>query len=90
MLRLAGMLREPRTRRFMEVLTTEPGMQLYTGNFLDGSERGKGGAVYGHRSALCLETQHHPDSPNQPHLSCTELRPGQLYASSTIYRFGVS
>jgi aldose 1-epimerase len=71
----------------MEVLTTEPGMQFYTGNFLDGSNIGKGGAVYKHRHGFCMETQHFPDSPNQPKFPSTILRPGKQYQSTTIYRF---
>jgi len=71
----------------MEVLTTEPGMQFYTGNFLDGSHVGKEGAVYGHRSAFCMETQHFPDTPNQADFPSTVLRPGETYATTTIYRF---
>lgn len=77
----------PRSGRVMEVRTTEPGVQFYTGNFLDGSLRGKGGKVYGHRSGLCLETQHFPDSPNRPEFPSTVLRPGEKYTSTTIYRF---
>lgn len=73
----------------MKVYTTEPGVQFYTGNFLDGSIVGKGGVVYGKRSALCLETQHYPDSPNQENFPSTLLRPGETYRSSTAYRFQV-
>ena len=87
-LRHAATLREKRSGRFMEVLSTEPGMQFYTGNFLDGSERGKGGAVYAYRNGLCLETQHYPDTPNQPQFPTTLLRPGEVYSTTTIYRFG--
>lgn len=87
-LRHAATVSEPGSGRFMEVLTTEPGMQFYTGNFLDGTERGKDGAVYGHRSGLCLETQHFPDSPNRPEFPSTLLRPGDEYRSTTVYRFG--
>ena len=65
-LRRAARLADPGSGRTMEILTTEPGVQFYTGNFLDGTIKGKGGVVYKHRSALCLETQHFPDSPNQP------------------------
>jgi aldose 1-epimerase len=70
----------------MQVLTTEPGVQFYTGNFLDGSLRGNGGA-YSKNGALCLETQHFPDSVNQPSFPSTILRPGQTYRQKTVYRF---
>jgi aldose 1-epimerase len=71
---------EPKTGRVMEVLTTEPAMQFYTGNFLDGAIKGKGGKVYGHRSGFCMETQHYPDSPNRPSFPSTTLKPGPPYA----------
>lgn len=87
--RVAARVFEPRNGRVLEVRTTEPGLQLYTGNFLDGSLCGKGGTVYGHRCALCLETQHFPNSPNIPDFPSTVLRPGETYRSTTIYRFGV-
>lgn len=77
----------PRSGRAMEVRTTEPGVQFYTGNFLDGTLRGKGGKLYAHRGGLCLETQHFPDSPNRPEFPSTVLRPGEKYATSTSYRF---
>ena len=67
--------------------TTEPGVQFYSGNFLDGSTIGKGGVVYAHRNGLCLETQHFPDSPNQPQFPSTVLRPGERYETTTVYRF---
>jgi aldose 1-epimerase len=73
--------------RVMDVLTTEPGIQFYTGNFLDGTVQGKDGKVYPHRGALCLETQHFPDSPNHPDFPSTELKPGQTFHSTTIYKF---
>lgn len=73
----------------MRAFTTEPGVQFYTGNFLDGTINGKGGVVYGKRSALCLETQHYPDSPNQKDFPSTLLRPGETYRSTTAYRFQV-
>jgi len=79
----------PSTGRMMEVLTTEPGLQFYSGNFLDGSLTGRDGTAYVLRSGLCLETQHFPDSPNQPEFPSTELRPGGKYSSATIYRFSV-
>jgi aldose 1-epimerase len=78
---------EPTTGRRMEVLTTEPGMQLYTGNFLDGKLTGIGGVTYKQHSAFCLETQHFPDSPNQPNFPSTTLRPGETYKTTTVYRF---
>jgi aldose 1-epimerase len=89
-LALAARVSEPTTGRTMEVETTEPGVQLYTANFLDGSIIGKGGVAYGLRCALCLETQHFPDSPNQPRFPTTVLRPGGEYRSTTIYRFAIT
>ena len=86
-LRSAALLHDPVSGRKMEVLTTEPGLQVYTGNFLDGTETGKGGVVYENRNGLCLETQHFPDSPNQPGFPSTVLRPGETYRSTTVYRF---
>jgi aldose 1-epimerase len=83
----AARVREPRTGRVLEVSTSEPGMQFYTGNFLDGTLRGKGGRVYGHRHGFCMETQHFPDSPNQPQFPSTVLRAGQTYRTTTVYRF---
>ena len=80
---------EPVTGRTLEVESTEPGLQFYAGNFLDGTITGKGGRVYGHRSGFCLEPQHYPDSPNQPSFPSTELRPGETYRSQTVLRFGV-
>jgi aldose 1-epimerase len=88
-LRLAARVHEPGSGRTMEVLTTEPGIQFYSGNFLDGSQIGKGGRAYIHRSGFCLETQHFPDSPNKPQFPSTALRPGERYTSTTIYRFSV-
>ena len=84
---LAARVTETGSGRIMEVLTDQPGVQFYTGNFLDGTIRGKGGKVYGPRAALCLETQHFPDSPNKPSFPTTELRPGQKFHSTTVYRF---
>ena len=81
---------DPSSGRTMDVSTTEPGVQFYTGNKLDGSYNGKAGHGYGKRSAFCLETQHFPDSPNKPNFPSTVLRPGQEYRSTTIYAFGVS
>jgi aldose 1-epimerase len=80
---------DPKSGRTLDISTTEPGLQFYSGNFLDGSIRGKGGHVYAHRSALVLETQHFPDSPNQPNFPSTILRPGQEYRSQTVFAFGV-
>ncbi|HTN52661.1 MAG TPA: aldose epimerase family protein [Anaeromyxobacter sp.] len=88
-LELAATVVGPTSGRVMEVLTTEPGMQLYSGNFLDGTVIGKGGIPYRHRSGLCLETQHFPDSPNHPGFPSTVLRPGETYRSTTVYRFSV-
>ncbi|HWP46191.1 MAG TPA: aldose epimerase family protein [Candidatus Limnocylindrales bacterium] len=78
---------EPKTGRVMEVFTTEPGMQFYTGNFLDGTITGKGGKVYYQRYGFCLETQHFPDSPNKPQFPSTVLKPGQTYRTTTVYQF---
>ena len=86
---LAAHVYEPTTGRVMEISTTEPGLQFYSGNFLDSTLRGKQGVVYGHRSGFAMETQHFPDSPNKPAFPSTILRPGEEYRSRTIYRFGV-
>ena len=86
-LALAATVREPASGRVMDVLTTEPGVQFYTGNFLEGQVPGKSGAAYPYRSGFCLETQHFPDSVNQPAFPSTILRPGQTYRSTTVYRF---
>lgn len=75
--------------RLMEVYTTQPAIQFYTGNFLNGSETGKGGVVYNYRSGFCLETQHYPDSPNHPDFPSTVLRPGEEYKQQTVFRFSV-
>ncbi|MBU3666457.1 MAG: galactose mutarotase [Chthoniobacterales bacterium] len=83
----AATLFEPASGRVLEVLTTEPGIQFYSGNFLDGSLVGKAGKPYVHRGGLCLETQHFPDSPNQPNFPSTWLEPGQEFRSSTVFRF---
>jgi aldose 1-epimerase len=79
---------EPVTGRTMTISTTEPGIQFYSGNFLKGDLTGKGGRVYPHRGGFCLETQHFPDSPNQPKFPSTVLRPGEEYKSQTVYTFG--
>jgi aldose 1-epimerase len=89
-LTLAARVVEPLTGRTMEITTTEPGIQFYSGNFLDGTITGKGGRVYGHRSGFCLETQHYPDSPNHPTFPTTTLRPGEEYRSKTVFTFGVA
>jgi aldose 1-epimerase len=73
----------------LEVYTNEPGVQFYTGNFMSGDDKGKHGVIYPHRGAFCLETQHYPDSPNQPQFPATVLRPGETYASKCIYKFTV-
>ena len=73
----------------LEVLTTEPGLQLYTGNFLDGSIIGKNGKPHVNRSAFCLEAQHYPDSPNRPEWPSVVLRPGETYHQTTVYRLTV-
>ena len=86
---LAARLSDPASGRVMEVYTTEPGIQFYSGNLLDGSLTGKGGRRYPKHSGLCLETQHYPDSPNQPGFPSTVLRPGEVYHQTTIYRFAV-
>jgi aldose 1-epimerase len=78
---------EPTTGRVLEVLTDQPGIQFYTGNFLDGSVTGTDGKVYKKRYAFCLETQHYPDSPNHPTFPTTELKPGETFRSTTVYRF---
>ncbi len=84
---LAAQAYSPKTGRVLTVYTTEPGIQLYTGNFLDGTNVGKGGKVYNKRGAFCLETQHFPDSPNHPAFPTTMLRPGQVYRQTTIDQF---
>ena len=87
---LAARVVEPTSGRTMEISTTEPGLQFYSGNFLDGTITGKGGAVYKFRYGLALETQHYPDSPNHPNFPSTILRPGQEYRSRTVFKFGVT
>ena len=88
-LRLAARLSDPVTGRVMEVLTTEPGVQVYTANMMEEGLPGKDGASYGPRGAICLETQHYPDSPNKPEFPSTVLEPGERYETSTVYRFSV-
>jgi aldose 1-epimerase len=88
-MKLAATVYEPASGRVMEVHTTEPGIQFYSGNFLDGSITGKGNTVYKKHYGFCLETQHFPDSPNQPKFPSTILKPGETYKTSTIYKFAV-
>lgn len=87
-LELAATVYEPRSGRYMEVWTTEPGLQFYGGNFFDGTMHGKQGKCYDYRASLALETQHFPDSPNQPAFPSTELRPGDAYHHVCVYKFG--
>jgi aldose 1-epimerase len=88
-LALAATVYEPTSGRYLEVYTTQPGVQFYSGNFLDGSLTGKGEKAYVKHYGFCLETQHFPDSPNQPHFPSTLLEPGQIYYHTTIYRFSI-
>jgi aldose 1-epimerase len=85
-MRLAATVSDPKSGRVMTIHTTEPGIQLYTGNFLDGTKKGRG-VTYNKHGAFCLETQHYPDSPNIPAFPSTTLRPGQTYRSKTVHRF---
>jgi aldose 1-epimerase len=87
-LSLAATVLEPKSGRYMEVWTTEPGVQFYGGNFM-GADIGKGGKAYVHRGALALETQHYPDSPNQTAFPSVVLKPGQTYQQTCVYKFGV-
>lgn len=80
---------DPASGRALEIVTSEPGVQFYTGNFLDGSEKGKDGVSYQKHAGFCLETQHFPDSVNQPNFPSTILRPGETYRTSTVLKFGV-
>jgi aldose 1-epimerase len=80
---------EPTTGRVLEVLSTEPGLQFYTGNFLDGKLTGKGGWAYQYRNGFCMEPQHYPDSPNQPNFPSVVLKPGQIYRNTIIFKFSV-
>ena len=86
----AARLLDPKSGRTLDVWTTEPGMQFYSGNFLDGTITGKAGRVYQKRFGLCLETQHFPDSPNHPNFPSTILRPGERHRSKTVFAFGVA
>ncbi|MBY0495835.1 MAG: galactose mutarotase [Cyanobacteria bacterium] len=88
--RRAARVVDPKSGRTLEVATTEPGMQFYAGNFLDGKLTGKTGGTYGRRGGFCLETQHYPDTPNQKNFPTTLIKPGQDYKSQTIFTFGVS
>jgi len=88
-LSLAACTEDPVSGRVMEVYTTEPGVQFYTGNYLDGAPKGKGGCLYIRRGGFCFETQHYPDSPNQPQFPNTILRPGKTFRSKTVYKFSV-
>lgn len=88
-LRMAAEVYEPESGRTLTIRTTEPGIQFYCGNFLDGRLKGKSGQPYVYRGGFCLETQHYPDSPNQPNFPSTILRPGETYRTQTIFQFGV-
>jgi len=88
-LSLAARVTEPVSGRVMEVWTTEPGLQFYSGNFLTGKDIGKGNKAYPIRSAFCLEAQHFPDSPNHANFPSTVLKPGERYSQKTIYKFDV-
>ncbi len=89
-LSMAATVTEPVSGRVMEVWTTEPGLQFYSGNFLNGSDIGYSGKPYEFRSAFCMEAQHFPDSPNRPEFPSTVLNPGEKYSQKTIYKFSVS
>ena len=78
---------EPISGRVLEVITDQPGMQFYSGNFLDGSLNGHGGKAYNYRSGFCFESQHYPDSPNHPDFPTTIINPGEIFTSRTVYRF---
>jgi aldose 1-epimerase len=84
---LAARVHEPTSGRVLEVFTTEPAVQFYSGNFLDGTITGKHGHVYKQRNGFCLETQHYPDSPNHPDFPSTILRPGATFHSQTVFKF---
>jgi len=83
---LAATLKDPSSGRGLKIYTQEPGIQLYSGNFLEG-QKGKGGKEYAHRSAMCLEDQHYPDSVNHPEFPSTILKPGEKYSKTTVYEF---
>jgi aldose 1-epimerase len=84
---LMARVSEPASGRVMEVFSTELALQFYSGNFLDGTIKGKGGAVYQRHTAFCMEPQHYPDSPNHPLFPTTELKPGETYRNTIIYKF---
>jgi aldose 1-epimerase len=86
---LAASVYSEKTGRTLKAYTTEPGVQFYTGNFLDGSFTAKDNTTYQQRNGFCLETQHFPDSPNQPNFPSTVLRPGEQYKTQTIFEFGI-
>jgi aldose 1-epimerase len=86
---LMGRVYEPTTGRVLEVFSTEPGLQFYTGNFLDGKLTGKGGWAYQFRNGFCMEAQHYPDSPNQPNFPSVVLKPGKEYRNTIIFKFSV-
>jgi len=86
---LAATVYEANSGRYMEIYTTEPGIQFYSGNFLDGSIKGKSGSAYNFRNGFCLETQHYPDSPNKLNFPSVVLRPGEIYSTKTIHKFSV-
>ena len=86
-LELAARLKDPRSGRVLEVLTDQPGIQFYSGNFLDGTLVGTSGRMYRQGDGFALETQHYPDSPNHPNFPSTVLRPGQRYDTTSVYRF---
>lgn len=86
-LSLAARVYEPNSGRVMEIRTTEPAIQFYSGNFLDGSNVGKGSVAYEHRTGFCLETQHYPDSPNKPEFPSVVLKPGETYTHKTVHKF---
>ena len=88
--KLVATVSEPTSGRTLDVFTTEPGVQFYTGNFLDGKAIGKGGAAYGQYNAFCLEAQFFPDSPNKPEFPSIALKPGAEYTQTTIYQFGIA
>jgi aldose 1-epimerase len=87
-LQRAAMVVEPKSGRTLEISTTEPGIQFYAGNFLDGKLVGKSGRAYGRRSGFCLETQHYPDTPNKPNFPTTLVKPGEPYKTTTVFKFG--
>ncbi|MDG1892971.1 MAG: galactose mutarotase [Verrucomicrobiota bacterium] len=88
-LEMAARVTDPQSGRVMEISTTEPGIQFYSGNFLDGTLTGKSGSIYQKHNGFCLETQHFPDTPNKPHFPSATLRPGELYTHLTVHRFSV-